>query len=91
MIHRKLFLRIGLVFTTAGFGHFWEVLSLKINDFTAQKNLTAPRIREVGLAELVRMAEKVGHFLSKVLVDLYQRVIADPSNRGVLLVNSAAL
>jgi hypothetical protein len=39
---------------------------------------------------LVRMAEKVGRFLSKVLVDLYQRVIADPSNRGVLLVNSAA-
>ena len=32
---------------------------------------------------------KVGHSLSKGLVDLYQRVIADPTNSGVrLLANS---
>ena len=38
------------------------------------------RFEAGSLAELVRTAEKVGHSFSKGRVNLYQRVIADPTN-----------
>jgi hypothetical protein len=41
-------LRIGLVFTTAGFWHFWEVPFLKISDLRHEKNSRCPESAKTG-------------------------------------------
>jgi hypothetical protein len=41
-------LRIGSVFTTAGFVHFWEISSLKISDLRHEKISRCPESAKLG-------------------------------------------
>jgi hypothetical protein len=58
---------MGLVFTTAGFWHFWEVPFLKISDLRHEKNSRCPESAKTGkpinMTEDIFIAEILGHKL----------------------------